>query len=144
MLPVIVTADADVAFWATGQGFPSIPDPGQGLDAAAASGVEWAMMSQSRWIVLHADLPLLTTDDLAALAATRGDVIAPSADGGTSAISATHPLEFGYGPGSFHRHLSRLDSPVIVSRIGLLHDVDSPADLRSVQRHPKGTWLGTS
>ena len=66
MLPIVVTADPDVATWATGFGFPPVPDPGQGLDAAATTGAEWAIQARSRWIVLHADLPLLTTHDLGA------------------------------------------------------------------------------
>lgn len=143
-LPVFVTADPDVATWATGLGFPSLPDPGSGLDDAATAGVEWAGNSMSRWIVLHSDLPLLDENDLRALTTQDGDVIAPSADGGTSAISATHPIRFAYGPGSFHRHLARLDSPTIVARRGLLHDVDSPGDLESALRHPKGKWLGNT
>ena len=88
LLAMFVTGDPEVAAWATSSGFPSLPDPGQGLNAAAAAGVEWADRSRSTWIVLHSDLPLLQAEDLGALANTRTDVIAPSSDGGTSAISA--------------------------------------------------------
>ena len=135
MLPIVVTADPDVATWATGFGFPPVPDPGQGLDAAATTGAEWAIQARSRWIVLPADLPLLTTHDLKALVEQPGDVIAPSADGGTSALGSTESIEFAYGPGSFHRHLARLSNPRIVTRLGLLHDVDSPGDLASAKAH---------
>ena len=86
LLAMFVTGDPEVAAWATSSGFPSLPDPGQGLNAAAAAGVEWAARSRSAWIVLHSDLPLLQAEDLGALANTRTDVIAPSSDGGTSAI----------------------------------------------------------
>jgi len=141
LLPLVATADPEVAVWATGMGIPSVPDPGQGLDAAAAAGVEWARGSGSGWLVLHADLPLLAKADLAVLTARSGDLIAPSADGGTSAISAGRPISFSYGPGSFHRHLARLRDPVIVARVGLLHDVDSPRDLLSARSHPRGRWL---
>lgn len=140
MLPIVVTADPEVASWATGMGFPPVPDPGEGLDVAAATGVEWALRSRSRWVVLHADLPLLSTDDLLALIDSTEDVIAPSADGGTSALTSTRPIEFSYGPGSFHRHLPRLARPRIVTRLGLLHDVDSPSDLTSAKGHPR--WQG--
>ncbi|MFV1962329.1 MAG: NTP transferase domain-containing protein, partial [Acidimicrobiia bacterium] len=144
MLAVFVTDDPEVAAWATSTGFPSLPDPGQGLNAAAAAGVEWAAQSSSIWIVLHSDLPLLQAEDLRVLADARTDVIAPSSDGGTSAISAGHSIEFAFGPASFHKHLPRLDSPRIVARLGLLLDIDSPADLSSGLSHPRGRWMRTA
>jgi len=75
---LFVTGDPEVAAWATMTGFPSLPDPGQGLNAAAAAGAEWADQSNSSWIVLHSDLPLLQADDLREFADARTDVIAPS------------------------------------------------------------------
>jgi 2-phospho-L-lactate guanylyltransferase len=144
LIPVLVAGDADVADWAVLQGLPSIPDPGDGLDGAAREGVEWAEASSSPWIVLHADLPLLTRPELELLVTTRDDrgwVIAPSADGGTSALGGSGPAVFSYGPGSFHRHLGRFTGAGIVARVGLLHDVDSASDLISARHHPRGSWL---
>lgn len=141
LLVMFVTDDPEVAAWATSAGFPSLPDPGQGLNAAAAAGVEWADLSKSSWIVLHSDLPLLRAGDLRALATIRGDVIAPSSDGGTSAISARSSIEFAFGPASFHKHLPQLHSPTIVARTGLLLDIDSPSDLASALAHPGGRWM---
>ena len=144
LIPVLVAGDADVADWAVHQGFPSIPDPGHGLDAAAEAGAVWAETSSSSWVVLHADLPLLTRAELEEVVRTRdrqGWVIAPSADGGTSALGGKGPAHFAYGPGSFHRHLARLPQAPILSRLGLLHDVDSYSDLESARRHPRGAWL---
>lgn len=144
LLAMFVTGDPEVAAWATSSGFPSLPDPGQGLNAAAAAGVEWADRSRSSWIVLHSDLPLLQAEDLGALANTRTDVIAPSSDGGTSAISARSSIKFAFGPASFHKHLPQLRSPTIVARTGLLLDVDSPFDLASALSHPRGRWMRTA
>ena len=141
LLAMFVTGDPEVAAWSTSAGFPSLQDPGHGLDAAAATGVEWANQSKSRWVVLHADLPLLRAADLHALTDSDADVIAPSTDGGTSAISARHPIEFAFGPGSFHKHLRRLDSPSIVVRPGLLLDVDLPSDLAVALKHTRGQWM---
>lgn len=141
LLPLFVTSDREVAAWATSMGFPSLPDPAAGLDVAAATGVEWARQSSSRWIVLHSDLPLLRDDELVRLELEESDWIAPSADGGTSAISAKEPIDFAFGPGSFHRHLARLQTPGVIATTGLLHDLDSPADLRSALAHPRGSWL---
>jgi 2-phospho-L-lactate guanylyltransferase (CobY/MobA/RfbA family) len=90
------------------------------------------------------DLPLLDVGDVSVLreaVASGRDVIAPSSDGGTSAISSTDAVLFSFGAASFHRHLPRLTDPVIVARVGLLHDLDSGKDLRSALRHPKGHWL---
>jgi 2-phospho-L-lactate guanylyltransferase len=144
LIPVLVAGAADVADWAVLQGLPSIPDPGEGLDTAVREGVDWAVASSSPWIVLHADLPLLTRPELETVVATRVDhewVIAPSADGGTSALGGSGPAVFSYGPGSFRRHLGRFPSAGIVIRTGLLHDVDSFSDLASARRHPRGAWL---
>lgn len=141
LLAMFVTDDPEVAAWSTSMGFPSLPDPGDGLDAAAAAGVEWALQSRSRWMVLHADLPLIRAADLHALTETNSDVLAPSTDGGTSAISAQHPMEFAFGPGSFHKHLGRLHSPRIVTTPGLLLDVDSQSDLTAALDHPRGRWM---
>jgi 2-phospho-L-lactate guanylyltransferase len=136
LIPLVVTGDAEVASWATAAGFPSLADPGDGLDAAAAAGVRWAGHTGSAWIVLHGDLPLLSTEDVSAVAGVvrrGGAVIAPSSDGGTSAIGWEEPFDFAFGAGSFHRHLARLPSPTIIARAGLLLDVDSPDDLGAVR-----------
>ena len=144
LIPVLVAGDGEVAEWALFRGFPSIADPGEGLDAAANAGVLWATEAGSEWIVVHTDLPLLTADELVILDEARsrtGSVIAPSADGGTSALGASGPADFSYGPGSFHRHLGAFPAAEIVTRQGLLHDIDTIADLESARRHPRGAWL---
>jgi 2-phospho-L-lactate guanylyltransferase (CobY/MobA/RfbA family) len=48
---------------------------------------------------------------------------------------------FRYGPGSFRRHLAYYRGSGIVARPGLLHDVDTVADLVSARNHPHGAWL---
>jgi 2-phospho-L-lactate guanylyltransferase len=144
LLPLVVTADREVAEWSTLAGFPSMADPGVGLNEAAASGVKWATAAGCDWIVLHADLPLLTTSDLSALGQALGDgtsVIAPSADGGTSAIGSDQPVAFSFGVSSFHRHLPKLASPAVVTRRGLLLDIDSVVDLEAATSAPSGSWL---
>ena len=57
--------------------------------------------------------------DLAALLAgidEQGAVVAPSADGGTSALGGKGDAFFSYGPGSFHRHLGSSPTAAIVAR----------------------------
>ncbi len=144
LIPLLVAGDEEVAEWAVRTGFPSIPDPGHGLDDAAWAGVSWALESGSSWLVLHSDLPLLTTTELSeALAVVNGGarVVAPSADGGTSAIGGHGEVVFAYGPGSFHAHLGRLPDAVVLARLGFLHDVDSISDLESARRHRRAHWL---
>lgn len=143
LIPVLVTADTEVATWAAGQAIPSIPDPGEGLDAAAAAGVRWAGRSGSQWMILHSDLPLLTPGELEQFvaAADGAAAIAPSSDGGTSAITSDQEIEFAFGPGSFGRHLAKMAMPSIVALTGLLHDIDSPSDLAAARAHPRGVWI---
>ena len=145
LIPVVVTGDDRVSSWAAGLGVPALADPGTGLSAAATVGVEWAQATRSPWLVLHSDLPLLDASDLGPLAeAIVGgrEVIAPSSDGGTSALGARRQIRFSYGEGSFTAHLGRLRNPVIVTSLGLLHDLDTPGDLDTAVRHPRGSWLG--
>jgi 2-phospho-L-lactate guanylyltransferase (CobY/MobA/RfbA family) len=145
LLPLFIAGDPEVAEWALSQGFPSLPDDGHGLDDAADTGTAWADETGSHWIVIHCDLPLLSVPDLAALETSliqHGMVLAPSADGGTSAMGgrgAHH--RFRYGPGSFRRHLAYCRGAGVVARLGLLHDVDTFADLVSARNHPHGAWL---
>ncbi len=144
LLPLLIAGDVEVAEWALLHGFPSMPDPGRGLDGAASVGTNWADETGSHWLVVHSDLPLLTASDLRFLHAAlmrHGSVLAPSADGGTSAMGGRGPLTFSYGPGSFRRHLARYPDSGIVARLGLLHDVDTVADLISARNHPRGAWL---
>lgn len=143
VMPLVVTADAHVAEWATRAGFPSVADPGVGLDAAASAGVAWADQTHSEWLVLHADLPLIAADDIAALlrALQDGPVLAPSSDGGTSAIGTRGPHDFSFGPASFHRHLKMLPDAEVVAKPGLLLDIDSESDLEAAMSAPAGRWI---
>lgn len=144
LIPVLVAGESEVADWAVLHGLPALLDPGTGLDGAAAAGADWAEAAASSWLVLHVDLPLLVVADLEALhtgLAEHGAVIAPSADGGTSALGGMGEADFSYGPGSFHRHLGRYPQAAVVARPGLLHDVDTYGDLESARHHPKGDWL---
>lgn len=142
--PLVVTGDADVAQWAGASGYTVVDDPGAGLSAAARVGVSLAVDRSQPWLVLHSDLPWLTAGDVGAVARpveAGGSVLAPSADGGTSAIGASGPITFQFGPSSFHHHLATLREASIVARPGLLLDVDDPADLRAVLESPRGAWL---
>ena len=147
MTPLIVAGDDEVRAWAEAQSLAVISDPDEGLNGAAEAGVVWCRERSMDWIVIHADLPLLQRGDLEALiGALEGSdaVIAPSSDGGTSALGGKgRGVLFSYGPGSFHRHLMRVPDARVVTRRGLLHDLDTPADLESARRHALGGWIDT-
>lgn len=125
-------------------GIELIADPHGDLNRAlhhAASLL--AARGIGRVMILPADLPLLTAQDVERLTAAPGAAIAPDAHGsGTNALLLPLPLPItlGFGPGSFDRHCRRLRAagidPAIITSPGLSHDVDLPADL------PHATALG--
>lgn len=85
-------------------------------------------------VVVHADLPLLSADevtDLLMAADEAGTAIAPDRHGeGTNAIALadTRPFRFAFGPGSFRLHCSEGHCK-IVRRPGLSFDIDTLCDL---------------
>lgn len=142
--PLVMAADTRVATWAAERGWESEIDQGGGLDGAAGRAATVATAQGIPWMVLHADLPLLTPGDVAVAArnlAGGGSAIAPTDDGGTSLIGGRGVMRFSYGPGSFHRHLPRLEAPTVVVRRGLILDLDDPSDFAAAVAHPRGSWL---
>jgi 2-phospho-L-lactate guanylyltransferase len=85
-------------------------------------------------LVIHADLPLLSVDDIAALLTGDGasSAIAPDRHGsGTNALALVEPrgFDFAFGPNSFTRHCVAARGARIVTRLGLGLDIDTAADL---------------
>lgn len=131
----VVTGDADVRAWAEESGHTVIVEPDQGgLDAAARTGITAA---EGPWLVVHADLPLVTAADIAQAASVVGDggsVLAPSYDGGTSLIGGNGPgFPFSYGAGSFRRHLAAAPGATVLVRRGLAIDLDRVRDLDALE-----------
>ena len=113
-----------------------IPDPGGGQGAA----VEAALLEidPGPVLVVNADLPSLTADDLLALAAAtphHGVAIAAAKDGTTNALGLSDTTLFAplYGEDSaarFRSHAEHAGRAVVeVIRPGLTDDVDTLADL---------------
>lgn len=123
----IVSASPDVRAWADRRGLVTYPDPGGGLSVACAAAV--AHIGDAPWIVLHADLPLVSASALrrVAQAAAADTVLVPSLDGGTNVIASTGRFPFAYGPGSFHRHLARTPAATVLPSAALSIDIDTPA-----------------
>ena len=110
---------------------PFILDEGRGLNAELNALVE--LHRPGRLLVIHADLPLVSIDDIAALVAGAGCAIAPDRHGsGTNALALVEPLgfDFAFGPDSFRRHCAAAkDKARVVTRLGLGLDIDTAADL---------------
>lgn len=144
--PHIVTSATEVGEWALGAGYRVAADPPDGgLDGAAAEAVRLA--AGRPWLILHADLPCLDTDEVElalGLARSGERVLAPSYDGGTSALGGRGRFPFRYGVASFHRHLATGRPPRVIASLGFLLDIDRPQDLAVAARHPRGAWLAES
>ena len=141
---LVVTPDANVAALAASKGGDVVrEDRARGLNAAVRLGLARAAAAgAARALVLPADVPLVTPDELDGLigsGASEGGarvILVPAADGdGTNAMLLAPPaaLEPAFGPGSYVRHLSqalarRLDVGVL-HLPGLAGDIDRPADL---------------
>ncbi len=109
-------------------------DEGRGLNAELRAVSRHA--TGVPLLVVHADLPLLCGEDLAALieAGERGCAIGPDRhEAGTNALALRDHDGFGFafGAGSLRRHLSAAgEHAVVVRRRGIAFDVDTPHDLR--------------
>lgn len=120
---------------------PLLADPGTELNIALRSALaEVARENISRVVVVAADLPQLTVQDVQLLAVVpEGTVgIAPDRhETGTNALSLPLPeaatFRFAFGTDSFALHnleAERLGLKVeIIHSPGLAHDIDVPADL---------------
>ena len=139
---VVVTPDARVAALARSRGVTVVPEPGAGeLNAAIAAGIAYASeRGAGQALILPADVPLATPEELRCLIQSRGAqpgvTLAPSHDSnGTNGLLLAPPDAIApcYGPGSYLQHLSqamarRVDVNV-VHLAGLARDIDEPADL---------------
>jgi len=113
-----------------------IRDPGGGQGAAVAAALR--EIGTGPVLVVNADLPSLTSEDLLALAEGTPDpgmAIAPAVDGTTNALGLSDVTLFEplYGQGSaarFRAHARGMGlAAVDVVRPGLRDDVDTLADL---------------
>lgn len=140
--PVVVSSAPDVVEDAGAWSVEVLAEPPEGgLNAAAA--VATARAGDAPWLILHSDLPLLSVEDLGLLftALGEGPVLAPSYDGGTTALGGRSSFPFAYGTASFHRHLRAAPHARVVSATGLLLDIDDGRDLDAARQHPRGAWL---
>jgi 2-phospho-L-lactate guanylyltransferase len=135
-----VSSDGEVREWAQARGLLVIDDPGS-LDTAAAVGRDHlAAADCSRIVIAHADLPRVRSFDRVLLDRSQPVVtIVPChRDDGTPVLSvpARAPFRFGYGPGSFRRHVAEARRLGLGTRVvrdaALAFDVDVPDDLTAL------------
>ena len=119
-------------------------DRGAGLNAALELALEELRVLQAtRALIVFADLPLLSCEDLVALeqaTESYGVALAPDHTGtGTNALGLTLPSAFRlqFGAGSCARHQLEAErigrTAALVRRPGLAFDVDEPTDLQTLR-----------
>ncbi len=137
---LVISRDPAVLAQARALGAHPVHEHGHDLNQALHQARQEAMkLGTDAVLVLPADLPLITAQDVAALyeQGTQGPgvVIVPSRDGGTNALLLRPPeaIPFAFGVNSFQRHsaLARAAGlPLHVLHLPrLAHDIDWPGDL---------------
>jgi len=150
---LVVTKDQFLLALMRGQGLHALEDGDGGVNPALALGCRHATERGARAIVmLSADLPHVTTADVAALRAAIGDrpgcVLAPDEQEQSTnalAIAPPDPDFFQFGPDCFQAHIAaakaRQLSIRVLRRAGLAVDLDTPESYRRFakeQRIPLG------
>ena len=139
----VVTNDDEVARWADAHQAMRIAPSEPGLDAAAAAANAHALETGTPWLIVHADMPLISPDALRPVLRAAGDrnLIVPSHDGGTNVLGGSGPCEYSYGPASYHRHLTAMHEPLVHVDPRLALDVDTASHLDAARHLRGGAWL---
>jgi 2-phospho-L-lactate/phosphoenolpyruvate guanylyltransferase len=138
---LVVTSSAEAGALASELGADLVPDPGGGQGRAVESALA-GLPAGGRVLIVNADLPCVTPDDLESFVAATpagGLALVEARDGTTNALSLSDAAAFAplYGPGSAGRFLERAHdlgvpgAAVLVPN--LVDDVDTIEDLRRVQ-----------
>jgi 2-phospho-L-lactate guanylyltransferase len=137
---LVVTSSGEAGVLAAELGADLAPDTGGGQGGAVQAAL--ADLKAGAILVVNADLPCSTPDDLEALAAATPDGglgLVEAADGTTNVLSlpGRHAFAPLYGAGSaarFRDHARMLGMAVVTVHVpNLVDDVDTLADLHNVQ-----------
>ena len=141
---LVITREPAVAALAESAGAVTVAETRRGLNAAVTTGADAALAGGAAGVaVVHGDLPLVRSADLAAFLAGHGAApavtLAPDRvrDGSNClAVSPPDLLPFRFGSGSFTAHCAEARArgvePRVVERDGLAADVDRLEDLRAL------------
>ena len=145
---LVLSPDAAVRRWGTAQGFAVLDDGGAGLNGALTLGLyDLAARGCGRAVIIPSDVPLLSTEDLAFLAAPGRDVrLARDQHGeGTNGLGLPLPGAFTpcFGVGSAQAHGQEAERQGLrfstVTCPSLALDLDHPDDLTALlARDPEG------
>lgn len=139
---LVVSADPTALDLAKAKGAVALMEIEVSLNAALAQATAWlAERGAEATLVLPADLPLLSGEDVAGLVALAEPlpvvVLAPDRrEQGTNALLSAPPglIPYAFGAGSFARHQELCQARGVPCRLyrspGLAFDVDVPEDLR--------------
>lgn len=145
----VVSRDRDALTLAVEAGAEGLPEPGGLNEALTSASQTMAKRGVDRLVVLAADLPLATPDDIATIAQADADVaLVPSKDGGTNALAlAPGAIAFRFGPDSARRHLAAADAADLRSLQlelpTLALDIDTPADLARLRETERAIGQNT-
>lgn len=112
------------------------PDRGRGLNAELAAWRE--SVGTAPVLIVHADLPLVTADDIAALLhAAHAHGVALAHDGaglGTNALAIAdgRAMHLCFGARSCPQHRAQHPAMALVAREGLMFDLDTPDDAQAL------------
>lgn len=140
----IVTADLDAEAVGLAFGCKLVADPGEELNAAIEAGTRAATRDGvARLLVLPADVPAVTADDVTRIfAAPEPVVLAESWDGGTNALLRSPPgaITSQFGPKSADAHAAAAAANGLecgtVDAQSLYYDIDRIEDLQRLAKLP--------
>ncbi|MBW3591649.1 MAG: 2-phospho-L-lactate guanylyltransferase [Actinobacteria bacterium] len=138
---LVVTEDPDAEAVGVSFGCDLVRDPRKGLNSAIVAGSQRAAeMGATSLLVLPADVPLVSSDDIAELFGRPEQVVVvASGDGGTNALMRRppHAIPPAFGPASARRHLDLADQAGLetarMELSSLLLDIDRYADLAALK-----------
>ena len=123
------------------------PHPGGGLDGAIAATVA-RLAPDEHVLVVAADLPAVTSEEITTVAAHDAKVVVAATQGGGTGGLLRRPgqiIPTAYGAGSAQEHLRLATasgvSNALLTLAGFMHDVDTAADLDQLTASEEGGSL---
>lgn len=149
---IVITGDQGAAAIARAAGALVMTDAeNAGMTAAVASAARHlATLGREGMIVIPADVPLITREDIEAIISTHSaapsvTLVPAGTDGGTNALACSPPeaIPIIFGEDSFRRHHEAAQElgigPQVLRLERAAYDIDRPADLATFLQAPSPT-----